>query len=57
MKQTHLDTLLRGHLPLVHLVRLVPYQDLLDLVGSVLRVVRHANTEENKASFTDKEEE
>lgn len=33
----HLDTLLRGHLPFVHLVRLVPHEDLLDPVGSVLR--------------------
>ena len=33
---SHLDALLCGHLPLVHLVRLVRHEDLLDLLWSVL---------------------
>lgn len=34
---THLDTLLCGHLPLALFIRLVPYEDLPDLLGSVLQ--------------------
>lgn len=33
----HLDSLLRGHLPLVHLVGFVPHEDLLDFLRGVLQ--------------------